>query len=203
MPQNATQLDDLPDLHYDLIGFAPWVNGACSLKYLDSAAVDKGNTRAMIFYTMTNGNMSATMPSKNDPMWKLELHHYQFPIYVINGIDGEPLMNKIALYSGNMTDVWDSPGLARTYDISDYARVYIKVDTGMWRNVSSELTYPAAQLLVSLTIIFRLEKSSSWPLGLYTHNLGPLDIYIWLYFSGDALDSVSPPCLTSSKSGQW
>lgn len=152
VPQNATQLDDLPALHFDLIGYAPWVNGACSSKYLDSAATDIGNTRAMIFYTMTNGNMSTIMPSVDDPMWNIDLHHYQFPIYAINGIDGEPLMNKIALYSGNMTNVWDSPDLAKTYDTSDYARVYIKVDTGMWRDVSSELTYPTAQLLTLLTM---------------------------------------------------
>lgn len=180
VPQNATQIDDLPALHFDLIGYAPWVNGACSLKYLDSAATDRGNTRAMIFYTMTNGNTSAAMPSIDDPMWKIELHHYQFPIYAINGIDGEPLMNKIALYSGNMTDVWDSPGLAKIYDIGDYARVYIKVDTGMWHNISSELTYPTAQLLILLTIF--LGSGNPLP-GLWVFILIILGLLIFIFAS--------------------
>ena len=139
VPENATQFDDLPPLNFDLIGYAPWVSKYCSQRFLDSAAADKGNTRAVVFYTVTNGNNSAVMPTHEDPMWDIGPHGYQFPIYAINGVDGEPLMEKIAKYSRNITDIWDSPGLKDKYDIGDYARVYIEVDTGMLGVVSSEL----------------------------------------------------------------
>ncbi|KAF8458044.1 hypothetical protein BGX38DRAFT_1155299 [Terfezia claveryi] len=139
VPENATQLDDLPPLNFDVIGYAPWVSKSCSRRFLDSAAADKGNTRAMVFYTVTNGKKSAVMPTHEDPMWDIGPHDYQFPIYAINGVDGEPLMEKVAKYSRNITDIWDSPSLKDTYDIGDYARVYIEVDTGMLGVVSSEL----------------------------------------------------------------
>jgi len=139
VPENATQFDDLPRLNYDLIGYAPWISKSCSQRFLDSAAADKGNTRAVVFYTVTSGNQFAVMPTHEDPMWDIGPHSYQFPIYAINGVDGEPLMEKIAKYSRNITDIWDSPGLRDTYDIGDYARVYIEVDTGMLGVVSSEL----------------------------------------------------------------
>lgn len=140
VPENATQLDDLPPLNFNLIGYAPWVSKYCSRRFLDSAAADRGNTRAVVFYTITNGNKSAVMPKRDDPMWGIGSHDYQFPIYAINGVDGEPLMEKIAKYSRNITDIWDSPGLKDKYDIGDYARVFIEVDTGMSSVASSELT---------------------------------------------------------------
>ena len=139
VPDNATQVNDLPNLRFDLIGYAPWVNGNCSLQYLASAAADHANTKAMIFYTVVNGNKSAVMPDEDDPMWDIGFGGYEFPIYAINGAQGEVLMSKIATYSRNMTDVWESPALAQTYDVDDYARVYIKVDTGMYLDLSCRL----------------------------------------------------------------
>lgn len=130
VPENATHFSDLPALNYDLMGYAPWVSANCSQKYLASAAADKGNTRGVIFYTLTNGNKSAVMPLKSDPMFHLGNPNYPFPIYLINGVDGEPLMQKVATYSRNITDIWESPGLRELYDIDNYARVYIEVDTG-------------------------------------------------------------------------
>lgn len=138
IPDNATSIDDLPPLNFDIVGFAPWLDGNCSLKFLASAAADKGDTKAMVFYTVTNGNKSAVMPDRHDSMWDIELQGYDFPIYVINGVDGEPLMQKVAEYSGNMTDVWESPNLGQRYDIDDYARVCIDIDTGMLCCVSSK-----------------------------------------------------------------
>ncbi|KAF8474263.1 hypothetical protein BDZ91DRAFT_353665 [Kalaharituber pfeilii] len=130
VPPNATRLDDLPPLRFDVIGYAPWASGECALRFVESAAADYGKTKALIFYPVANGSNSSVMTSQLDSMRKVKLKHYQFPVYAISSVDGEFLMGRIAAYSRNMTDVWDSPYLTKTYDIADYARVYIEVDTG-------------------------------------------------------------------------
>ena len=130
VPRNATQISDIPSLRFDLIGIAPWVSKHCSRDFLNAAASDTGKTMAVIFYTLNQGNYTSGLPPRSDPMWGIDFTKYHFPVYAINADPGEALMDKVALYSGNMTDVWDSPQLALKYDPRDFARVYLKVDTG-------------------------------------------------------------------------
>lgn len=64
-------------------------------------------------------------------MWAgVSYKNIDFPIYAIRGHDGYPLMDKVAEYSGNMSDAWEARNLANYYNSSDYARVYMEVDTG-------------------------------------------------------------------------
>lgn len=130
VPQNATRLNDLPPLRFDIVGFAPWININCTHKYLNSASNDNGNTKAFLLYYPNNTNESIKILPEENPDYALDYSTYPFPVYKIGSFEGGLLMNKLAKYSGNMTDIWDSPGLAQKYNITDMARVHVEVDTG-------------------------------------------------------------------------
>lgn len=39
-------------------------------------------------------------------------------------------MGKVAEYSGNMSDAWEAHNLTSYYNATDYARVFMEIDTG-------------------------------------------------------------------------
>lgn len=128
LPANVTHKDDLPNANYDLIGFAPWISGNCSQLFLKAAGAETSTVRGFVFFTL---DPDARIPSKNDPMWSgVSFRSLDFPVYAIRGHDGIKLMAKVAEYSGNMSDAWQAHNLTRYYNATDYARVYMEVDTG-------------------------------------------------------------------------
>ncbi|CUS12045.1 unnamed protein product [Tuber aestivum] len=128
VPANVTHKDDLPDAIYDLIALAPWVTRNCSTRYLKAAQVDASVVKGFIFYL---DDRAAKIPEAKDPYWDgVPYDSFEFPIYAIPGGDGIPLLEKVAEYSGNMSEVWEARNLTSYYDPRDFARVYMEVDTG-------------------------------------------------------------------------
>ncbi|KAG0138175.1 hypothetical protein HOY82DRAFT_535093 [Tuber indicum] len=128
VPTNVTHKDDLPDAIYDLIAFAPWMSRDCSTRFLKAAQVDASVVKGFIFYL---DDRAAKIPEVKDPYWHgVPFDNFEFPIYAIPGRDGIPLLDKIAEYSGNMSEVWEAQNLTSYYDPKDFARVYMEVDTG-------------------------------------------------------------------------
>ncbi|RPB04458.1 Nop-domain-containing protein [Choiromyces venosus 120613-1] len=128
VPANVTHKDDLPNAIYDLIALAPWISRGCSAGFLKAAQPDASLVKAFIFYL---DDRTATLPGANDPFWDgVPFNRFEFPIYAITGADGIPLLDKVAEYSGNMSEVWEVKNLTSYYDSKDFARVYMEVDTG-------------------------------------------------------------------------
>lgn len=128
IPANVTHKDDLPNANYALIGFAPWISGGCSQLFLNAVSTDTSIIRAFIFFTP---DPDTDIPSRNHALWTgVSFKNIDFPIYAIQGLDGVRLMGKVAEYSGNMSDAWEARDLTSYYNATDYARVFMEVDTG-------------------------------------------------------------------------
>lgn len=98
--------------------------------FLKAAGAETSTVRGFVFFTL---DPEAHIPSRGDEMWSgVSYRNLDFPIYAIRGFDGIRLMNKVAEYSGNMSDAWDAHNLTHYYNSTDYARVYMEVNTGNW-----------------------------------------------------------------------
>lgn len=128
IPANVTHKDDLPNANYALIGFAPWISGSCSQLFLKAVSTDTSTVRAFIFFTP---DPNVDIPPRGHTSWAgVSFKNLDFPIYAIQGLEGVRLMGKVAEYSGNMSDAWEAHDLTSYYNATDYARVFMEVDTG-------------------------------------------------------------------------
>lgn len=128
IPSNVTHKDDLPNANYALIGFAPWISGSCSQLFLKAVSADTSIVRAFIFFTP---EQNISVPPRSHSAWSgVSFKNLDFPVYAIQGLDGVRLMGKVAEYSGNMSDAWEAHDLTSYYNATDYARVFMEIDTG-------------------------------------------------------------------------
>ncbi|KAJ6264546.1 hypothetical protein Dda_0693 [Drechslerella dactyloides] len=132
VPRNVTRKDDLPMDDLKLIAYAPLITPECSRVYMESAEND--NVAAFIFY-----GVPETLSNGTDPRHD-ESYQYEYPVYYLDGAIGQPLMNKLAEYSGNMSEVHNEANLQTAgYDLRDFARIYAVISTrstnpmpGLW-----------------------------------------------------------------------
>ncbi|KAF3921510.1 hypothetical protein AA313_de0200223 [Arthrobotrys entomopaga] len=132
VPQNATHKSDLPLEDLKLVAYAPLTTPYCSRRYMYSASGD--NIAAFIFY-----GVPAKYSNNTDPLDNVQFP-FDYPVYYLEGAIGQPLMNKLSQYSGNMSQVYDGHNLtAAGYNVRDYARIYAVISTkstnpmpGLW-----------------------------------------------------------------------
>ena len=155
VPDNAAKRADLPDIDYSLIAHAPWISENCTKSYLASASQD--GARAFFFFDPDHS--SDQPPAPNDPSWGLSdggqwKSQNQYPVYVMSGFYGQQILQQLALYSGNMTDVPNGHILTETYDPRDYVRLYTTVDTGHAPTLPNLWVFLLIVLGLLLTVIF-------------------------------------------------
>ncbi|KAK5163841.1 hypothetical protein LTR04_002226 [Oleoguttula sp. CCFEE 6159] len=160
VPKNVTRQRNLPNTDYDLVALAPWVSPVCTLSYLAAARLDP--VRGFIFYLPDNG--TEIPPTANSPIWGLGdggqwKSTNRYPVYAIPGAQGTELMDQLAIYSGNMTDVPNGHTLTEMgFDSRDYVRLFMDIDTGSSRAMLPSLW---VFLLVVLGILLAIIGSTS------------------------------------------
>ncbi|EPS37029.1 hypothetical protein H072_9380 [Dactylellina haptotyla CBS 200.50] len=132
VPRNVTRKANLPLNDLKLIAYAPLITPHCSRQYMYSAEGD--NVAAFIFYGVPDRYSNMTDPLNDDDF------PFEYPVYYLDGAIGQPLMNKLAEYSTNISEVYDGFNLTEAgYDLRDYARIYAVISTkntnpmpGLW-----------------------------------------------------------------------
>jgi len=131
---NATRLKDLPaNTNYALIAFAPWFSPTCMLQYFETARVQP--VKAFIVYQPQDATSTQMPPDMNDPSWGLGdggswQFANQFPTYAIPAASGTLVTTQLSLYSGNISSVPYGDELEGMFDLTDYIRLWAKVQTG-------------------------------------------------------------------------
>jgi hypothetical protein len=96
------------------------------------AAARLAPTRGVFVYQLGRGNDKP--PVLNDPSWSLNdggswQRANTFPTYALSSTTGDIIMDQLALYSGNLTEVPYGNELAKSYNRSDYIRLWATVGT--------------------------------------------------------------------------
>lgn len=149
IPHNVTRQANLPSADYSLIAVAPWISPNCTQSYLAAA---RGPARAFIFYLLSNDSglpppvSNATWGLQDGGQWKFD---NKYPVYALPMQTGVVLMEQLAQYSGNMTDVKNGHVLTEQYDSRDYVRLYMVIDTGGQSSLPSLWVF----LLIILAIL--------------------------------------------------
>lgn len=82
------------------------------------------NVAAFIFYGVPHQFRNDTRPLDESE------YPFEYPVYYLDERIGQPLMNKLADYSANMTEVYNGFNLTEAgYDLRDYARIYAVIST--------------------------------------------------------------------------
>lgn len=130
IPHNVTRRANLPSTDYSLIAIAPWISPNCTQSYLAAA---RGPAKAFIVYLLTNDTglpppvSNAGWGLQDGGQWKFD---NKYPVYAIPMQIGVVLMEQLAQYSGNLTNVKNGHLLSEQYDSRDYVRLYTEIDTG-------------------------------------------------------------------------
>jgi hypothetical protein len=131
VPQNVTSQINLPlNGQLAFLAIAPWISVDCTTQFLEAAHDDP--LRAFIFYLPDN---STSPPPSDDPVWSLNdggkwRTWAKFPVYAISGMDGFTLMQNMAHYSGNLTNVPYGHSLADEYAPDYYVRLAGAISVG-------------------------------------------------------------------------
>jgi len=140
LPKEVTRQADLPNTDFNIIGLAPWISANCTMSFLTAAHFDP--IRAFIFYIPDNSTDQP--PSADSTVWDLNdggawKGESLFPVYAIPGLTGSLMMNKLSLYSGNLTTVPYGRELISEYQVDprDYARVYTQIDVDAESSIPS------------------------------------------------------------------
>jgi len=148
--QNVTRIANLPrGRNYALIAVAPWFSPQCMLEYF--VAARRSPTKAIFVYQPGQGN--ARPPVLNDASWNLQdggqwQSDNTFPTYALSTMTGENIMDQLAQYSGNLTDVPNGDRLATVYEKSDYVR--------LWSTVVTDADNQIPSLWVFLVIVLAI-----------------------------------------------
>ena len=150
IPYNVTRKANLPSTDYSLIALAPWISPNCTKSYLAAA---QGPARAFIFYLLNND--TGTPPPVNSAVWALQdggqwKSTNKYPVYAVPMQTGTLLMQQLAQYPGNMTDVKNGHLLTEQYDSRDYVRLYTEIGTG------SQTSFPSLWVFLLITLAILL-----------------------------------------------
>ena len=140
------------------VAFAPWFSADCTRSYLAAAK----DSAAFLFYVPVQ-NTTDKPPPRIDQTWNLGDGGYwksqnNFPVYAIPGADGATIMQQLALYSGNMSEVKNGDLLAQQFNPRDYVRLYTTFGTGN----NSNLPTLWAFLLIVLAVVLVLIGATSF-----------------------------------------
>ncbi|KAK1755232.1 hypothetical protein QBC47DRAFT_383126 [Echria macrotheca] len=156
VPNAAVRRANLPPTNYNLVALAPWVNSACSKKYMTSANTDP--IRAFIFYRP--GNSSAEPPPPSSPAWDLNgstrwKAQSSYPVFAVSGVVGQEMMRQLGLYSGNVTEVPFGQNISDAYDPDpdDYIRIWTDISLSTPSALFGIWVYFLIVIAVLLTII--------------------------------------------------
>lgn len=153
IPHNVTRRSNLPSADYSLIAVAPWISPNCTQSYLAAA---RGPARAFIFYLLSND--SGLPPPVSNAAWGLQdggqwKFDNKYPVYALPMQSGVVLMEQLAQYSGNMTDVKNGHLLTEQYDSRDYVRLYMVIDTGSQSSLPSLWVFLLIILAILLLVV--------------------------------------------------
>ncbi|PGG95444.1 hypothetical protein AJ80_09960 [Polytolypa hystricis UAMH7299] len=129
IPGNVTRISDLPNYDIPKIALAPWLSPDCTREYL---AAERGDSiRAAVFYLPDNSTRRP--PTTTSSVWDLGdgeewKAQYQFPVYTIPGAIGADLMQKLSLYSGNISQVPNGDQLKEVFESTEYVRLYSVIE---------------------------------------------------------------------------
>ena len=157
IPSNVTRLEDLPSSQYTYIAFAPWISAACTQSYLVAAR----GTTAFLFYVPSQ-NTTVLPPPPSDQTWNLNdggqwKSQNRFPVYALPGANGATIMQQMALYSGNVSQVKNGDLLVQQYNPSDYIRLYAIFSSGSDSNLPTLWAF----LLIVLGVVLILVGATS------------------------------------------
>ncbi|KAL2426185.1 hypothetical protein ABEF95_012445 [Exophiala dermatitidis] len=156
IPANVTTRADIPEGKSHLIGFAPWTGRECVLSYL-SVMRDDGVHGAM-FYRPDDIHDSSRPPPVSDPRWSLQdggqwKTANPFPVYAVPGMLGDLLLDELAKYSGNMSELPHGEELVQMYDPHDTIRLWTRVDIGSSSGIPSLWVFLIIVLAILLTVV--------------------------------------------------
>ncbi|PMD47224.1 hypothetical protein L207DRAFT_506228 [Hyaloscypha variabilis F] len=131
VPARATRKDDLPDINYQLVALAPWINANCTKAYIAAAQSDP--VWAFVFY-LPNNDITRP-PSLESSVWGLNdgdswINETGYQLFAVPGYTGAEMMTALSNYSGNVSSVPYGNILLDQYhlDPRDYVRVFTQID---------------------------------------------------------------------------
>lgn len=127
----------------------------CTEAYLAQARSDA--VRGAITFQPSTSTPDAVADVGDDSWTLADGGHWksdnQFPIYAISYTAASQILNQLALYSGNMTEVPNGDLLANQFDPRDYPRLFAHIDLQGGTNVPSLWIFLIIVLAVLLGIV--------------------------------------------------
>ncbi|OAP58715.1 hypothetical protein AYL99_07805 [Fonsecaea erecta] len=154
IPANVTTRAQIPPGDYPLIALAPWTEPECVFSYLSAMRSDQ--VRGAIFFQP--GDSNTQPPPVSDRSWSLRdggqwKSANQYPVYAIPGMLGSFLLNELALYSGNMSEVPFGSDLVEIYNPHDTVRLYARMDVNSSTGIPSLWVFLIIVLAILLAVV--------------------------------------------------
>ncbi|KAK2073858.1 hypothetical protein P8C59_008103 [Phyllachora maydis] len=156
VPDTAVRQRNLPPTNLNLIAIFPWVTETCTQRYLESARQDP--LRAVIVYGPHQ--TSARPPPVSSPAWQLNdggrwKTENHFPIFAVSALVGQDMVQKLSLYSGNVTEVPYGENITDLYDPDPdaYVRMWTEISVSSTSRVPSFWVFILAFVGLVLLII--------------------------------------------------
>lgn len=154
IPSNVTTRAQIPLGNYPLISVAPWTSTECVQSYLQTMRFD--NVRAGIFFQ--NDNSSDRPPAPSDHVWSLNdggqwQTDNRFPVYAVPGMLGSFVLEQLAQYSGNMSQVPYGDELVQIYNPNDTVRLYTRMDVSSSSGIPSLWVFLIIVLAILLAVV--------------------------------------------------
>ncbi|RVX75574.1 hypothetical protein B0A52_00927 [Exophiala mesophila] len=154
VPSNVTTRAQIPLGNYPLISVAPWTSVDCVQSYLEVMRFD--NVRAGMFFQ--NDNSSDRPPAVNDHVWSLNdggqwQNDNRFPVYALPGMFGSFILEQLAQYSGNMSQVPYGDELVQIYNPNDTVRLYTRMDVSSSNGIPPLWIFLIIVLAILLAVV--------------------------------------------------
>ncbi|KAJ9611258.1 hypothetical protein H2200_004441 [Cladophialophora chaetospira] len=154
IPANVTTRAEIPLGNYPLVALAPWTNDECVFSYLSAMRADQ--VRGAVFFHPDNS--SALPPPVSDTSWSLHdggqwKSANPYPVYAIPGMLGSFLLNELAQYSGNMSEVPFGDQLVTIYNPHDTVRLYARMDVNSTAGIPSLWVFLIIVLAILLAVV--------------------------------------------------
>ena len=123
------------------------------------------NAHGAVFFHPDNS--SALPPPVSDESWSLHdggqwKSTNGYPVYAIPGMLGTFLLNELAQYSGNMSDVPYGSQLVGTYDPHDSVRLYARMDVNATAGIPSLWVFLIIVLAILLAVVLMTSVVMHW-----------------------------------------
>ncbi|KIW74892.1 hypothetical protein Z517_11662 [Fonsecaea pedrosoi CBS 271.37] len=154
IPLNATTRAEIPPGDFPLIALAPWTEPECVFSYLSVMRSDQ--VRGAIFFQP--GASNSQPPPVSDRSWTLRdggqwKSNNEYPVYAVPGMLGAFLLDELARYSGNMSEVPFGSELVEIYDPHDTVRLYARMDVNSTSGIPSLWVFLIIVLAILLAVV--------------------------------------------------